>query len=948
MKNTHPGSARIRWSRVAALGTLGALAALASPAACRTFEPIDEATCGNAIIDRGEDCDGFDIAGVPCGAVGSAHACRLECPGDPGAQGPCPAGWGCGADGVCRGPSGTFGDAVAAIQGGASLILDGDFDGDGRVDILGVSPGMDDPNSGQEMGGTGHLSVHYFAAGGALAATTTLQAPRSAFPTVGDLSGDGLDDVAVNVGAQGVSLYRGRDDRTFAPSIYASAAIEADGIRVWGQKVLENATWGSTLPGDEALAVVDVGGSVGAYYIDQLAGNAPVLLFTGGPPNYTLPSLDSLLDVPTGDVDEDAIGSPCDEFVLAFKTQDRVLVATPCLGWDTVNVAANPPLRPPTIVTLPAGAYPRSIHLFDLDGDGHLDLLIGTSSAGVRAAYGRGDMTFHSVPSIAPFPPADGLTSLAPFPQEAGGVLAVGHLNQDGIPDYVTANGLWLSGLVYQQPGVGGGGGAAVDGWNNAWLFDKATRAAIGDFNANGLPDAIVIGNQGGLRFFSGAGDDTFNFFLLPTEGRVKDMVVGDYDGDVIPDLAIAVEVDPNSDQAAGGDSLSVVFGGVGAAPEMPVHMGQLGTIERLSTARFMDPVSYTADGISEVAAITRNAQNQISLAVLYGSTGRQLESPFALFTRGASAQDTFGNQPLRTAIGEYSATPGHPDLAAIAQPQSTTEWQPRVWLAEAEGDALLAEDRTRASPPLPSDSVDIYAALLASVDANGDGIEELVGLVPSWDGLTSMLVVGIATDAAGGGRTFAPQEPVESVDGHFNAIIGSGSAVAQPGGFGGAGGGGPEEPPVFVYNATEQRIVVSDVDADGKPDLLVIGRITDAQSAQTSNVVVFWNAGTSDPGTAFTAANRTVLPAIELATLTSVAALNIDGDAERELVVMSDLGPYLIDTTGREFSAATQLANLPWATTVAAADVTGDGLEDLVLADNWTLSVHPQKAVNP
>src|ERR671931_20771 len=76
-------------------------------AACMDIGEIPAGLCGNAIIDAaaGEDCDSHPNGGMPCGAVGSAHACRYDCSADPGA---CAPGWGCGADGICRAASGTF------------------------------------------------------------------------------------------------------------------------------------------------------------------------------------------------------------------------------------------------------------------------------------------------------------------------------------------------------------------------------------------------------------------------------------------------------------------------------------------------------------------------------------------------------------------------------------------------------------------------------------------------------------------------------------------------------------------------------------------------------------------------------------------------------------------------------------------------------------------------
>src|SRR5262249_49477852 len=58
-------------------------------------------------------------------------------------------------------------------------------------------------------------------------------------------------------------------------------------------------------------------------------------------------------------------------------------------------------LRPPSLVTLPAGSFPQAIALADFNGDGKLDLVeadyntSGLASGGaVRVMFGNGDGTF--------------------------------------------------------------------------------------------------------------------------------------------------------------------------------------------------------------------------------------------------------------------------------------------------------------------------------------------------------------------------------------------------------------------------------------------------------------------------------------------------------------------------------------------------------------------------
>ena len=45
--------------------------------------------------------------------------------------------------------------------------------------------------------------------------------------------------------------------------------------------------------------------------------------------------------VPSGQLDEDLLLSPCDEYVLAFRGDDKVRVATPCIGLATNGIGGD-------------------------------------------------------------------------------------------------------------------------------------------------------------------------------------------------------------------------------------------------------------------------------------------------------------------------------------------------------------------------------------------------------------------------------------------------------------------------------------------------------------------------------------------------------------------------------------------------------------------------------
>src|SRR5437879_561621 len=93
--------------------------------ACANLPDVPAGTCGNGVIDVGEDCDG----GAHC------SQCSITC--DTSA---CPDGYACGVDQLCHAPSGVF-HGVATSSFGFPVFtgLPADVNGDGIDDVVGVS-----------------------------------------------------------------------------------------------------------------------------------------------------------------------------------------------------------------------------------------------------------------------------------------------------------------------------------------------------------------------------------------------------------------------------------------------------------------------------------------------------------------------------------------------------------------------------------------------------------------------------------------------------------------------------------------------------------------------------------------------------------------------------------------------------------------------------------------
>ena len=73
---------------------------------------------------------------------------------------------------------------------------------------------------------------------------------------------------------------------------------------------------------------------------------------------------------------------------------------------------------------------------------------------------------------------------------------------------------------------------------------DWPNSIAVGDFNGDGIPDLAVANgpltiSYGTVTILLGNGDGTFTAAASPGDRRPRIVAVGDFNGDGIPDLAV-------------------------------------------------------------------------------------------------------------------------------------------------------------------------------------------------------------------------------------------------------------------------------------------------------------------------------------------------------------------------------------------------------------------------
>ncbi len=893
------------------------LASAALLGACTNLGEIELAQCGNGIVEleSREECDSFpDDGGCrPPGAVGE---CRFDCSvQEDGSQRFCPTGMGCGTDGICRQHSGAF--EPKAASGAASVrVLAGDLDGDRLDDLISV--------------GKNGITISYFDSGGSVSKSSGFGFPPT-LPVIAHMTNDTINDMVVV--REGLSVFRGRSNRALLPTAYAPFEISAVGdakALIMEAMPFEGGIAGSFL-GDEVLFLVDnslVGvdtNTVGRVvdlpvHFSQIAG-----------------------DVQVGQIIEDAQLSPCDELVLAPKGEDWVWIYSPCLWdsgnqryvWNQDNQNTNPIMALPRVQLPPGRQIKKGAILADVNVDGHLDLIIGTEPSTACAAvdptdvfltYGVGDGTFHSDPATIPATDGDGRAVLIDLGFACAMPLAVGDLNLDGLADIVSPGGILISvplpgGLT--PPLAQGSFSLSVINFGNPW-----TEAVIADFNGNGLPDVAAVSDQLRVDFYNGTGDLLLNRFTIPTAGQPSDLVVGDFDGDLIGDLAFR-QLGPTGNVPVGvevGDALSIAFGRPLGSLEDPISMGRLSRIQQIEPGVIP---GFANDLVSDLLVVSKQIGGEAtSLAILPGSGDRQLLSPF-LFSREETEE-----VPVRVAVGQFDGDEGdHQDIAVLTsdEPEGLGldiidfKSKENLWMLPSTGEAAIDAGAVTRSMQLPNEFF-AEQALLAPLDLDDDGIDEVVVLGPHLNGeeLGSMMVMRVGNGPEGLGFVGDSLQLLE--EGYWFEDVG-----ASVGGEGDQGGrpmvATSEVSALDFYNG---HLVLGDVDVNGHDDIvaLAIGVDEGTQDIATQ-IVVFPNHGTGS----MEVHDRVIFQNPPGIAPTSFGLVNADSDPEVEIAILGPDGAWLADfDIDAGAFVNVQKLGVRGGLSLAVGDFNGDGIKDLAV----------------
>lgn len=301
----------------------------------------------------------------------------------------------------------------------------------------------------------------------------------------------------------------------------------------------------------------------------------------------------------------------------------------------------------PATTAATTAANPQCLLATDTNGDGLLDLVVGTgadSSLWLYPGGGAGgvpDGTFGAGARVAlGFVPSG---------------IATADFDEDGRPDFVVAGHASGLNLLF-----GNGSGGVPDGTYGAPVllsFGSTTRGVVvGDFDENGIWDIATTTNTW-LRVLRGQGTGGVGngTFLAPTQHNASanayELVTGDFNRDGITDLVTVYSTVGGAGILLGGGSGGVGSGTFPAAATL-ISVG--------SNARGVCSADWNADGIPDLAFVNNNANKTV--AIMTGKGNGTFDAPLTWVAN---------TNPYALALGDWNHD-GGADLAVVNRGANT------------------------------------------------------------------------------------------------------------------------------------------------------------------------------------------------------------------------------------------------------------------------------------
>ncbi len=613
-----------------------------------------------------------------------------------------------------------------------------DLNSDGRPDIA-------VPNAT-----SGDVSILLGDGSGGFSATSTAEAQAGAYCVApGDFDRDGKTDLAVsNLTSRTVSVLSGDGAGGFGAPANLDVGADAAGVD----------TADFNRDGKTDLAVANASDKVVVFLGDGAGGFS-------APTSHTADGGQSSLAA--GDINRDGK----QDIVASDYWGNRICVL---LG-DGAGAFSAP-------TTFTVGVNPHSVALGDFNGDAKID--VGTAnvnSSDLSVLLGDGSGSFSAAVSFS--------AGAGTNPNS----VAVGDLNRDGNQDLVAADGSTSNMAVLVGDGVGGFSAPSYFATTPGGI---PAGIALGDVNGDGKPDAAVA-NRGSdsisvlmntTSLAQGAGYEAAVNYPDGANASADSIAEGDFNRDGRPDLAVSNSMADNVSVLLGDGS-----GGLAAGTTF-------GTGDWAAAVAVGD---VNRDGAQDLAVANRDSNN-VSVLLGNGSGGF---GAAANFTIGAGSTG-----PKSVVIADFDRD-GLPDLAT----GNSYSWDISVLLGDGMG-GFGAPNRFSA----------IYEPYgLKAADLNDDGKTDLVAA--NYTGQSVAVLLGDGSGGFGAPTAFEVREDYlcDVAVGDFNRDGNKDLAVAQHTAgrvfvLIGDGTGAFSDPATLTAGESASAVTVADLNRDGSDDLVV------------------------------------------------------------------------------------------------------------------------------
>jgi hypothetical protein len=609
-------------------------------------------------------------------------------------------------------------------------------------------------------------------------------------------------------------------------------------------------------------------------------------------------------------------------------------------------------------VTYSSGGWgASSIAVADVNGDGKPDLLVAhqcdtapsCSNSVFTVLLGNGDGTFQ-VPQ--------GYTSGGWYPT----AIAVADVNRDGKPDVVIANqcpasGTCDSSIIAVLLGIGDGSFHPAVVYTSGGA--NANSVAVADLNGDGKPDVIVANENtaanntiGIVGVLLGNGDGSFQSVVAYGSGGsfAASVAVADVNADGRPDLVLA-------NFCVAGAS---ICGGASA--------GAVGVLLGNGNGTFQTAVSYESggEGAYSIAAADVNGDGRPDLLVANecaiagcgdGTVAALLGRGDGSFLPPTTTYDSGGSRALSLLVNDVNGD-GKPDLLVVNQCVGGCA-NGAVGVLLGNGDGTFRGATTYTSAGWANVS-------LALADVNGDGKPDLLvaNECPTSDCTNTNGSVGVllgngdgtfqtaATYASGGFEAVSVAVSDLNGDGKLDLLVANSCATNDcTTGLVSVllGNGDGTFQSAVSYNSGgtyAESIAVTDVNSDGKPDVLVshyyaYGAAPGPNLVGAVGVLLGNGDGTFQPAISYGSGG--------LGTV-SMAVADVNRDGKPDVLVANlyggsdysngKVGVLLGKGDGTFQSATSYPAGGQFAKSVAVGDVNGDGVPDLLVGNQCNYGV--------